>query len=148
MTRQLDTIFCDDIRQEVTHKHIYIGVYGTVMFVQSFPFTLNTLYVATRTFTDSRNPFETLTVSVLNGDDVLAEQSMDKEAYDASIQSGLFEGFDLDEDVTRVHVVQFIFSIDSLEILEPCFLKVHAQTESELLNGLGLKIAQLPESID
>lgn len=31
------TVFCDDVRQEVTGKMLFIGVYGSTAFVEKFP---------------------------------------------------------------------------------------------------------------
>ena len=44
IARQVSVMYCDDIRQEVTGKNIFIGCYSRDMLVSRFPFTIEKLF--------------------------------------------------------------------------------------------------------
>lgn len=71
--RQLDAIFCDDIRHEIGGKISLIGIYGPKLFVREFPAVLPKLCVMTKSSTLYTEPFKQLKIRVFKGAEVLAE---------------------------------------------------------------------------
>ena len=71
MDRYLQTIWCDDIRHEMSGKISYIGVYSSILFVPSFPITLPKLCVSIMLATSVAKPFEKLNIRILRDDDSL-----------------------------------------------------------------------------
>lgn len=55
---EFDAIFCDDIRQEVTNKHILIGVYASDMRVSQMPAVVPlSLWIRVRNLPNGRHAF-------------------------------------------------------------------------------------------
>lgn len=67
--RHLEIIYCDDIREEVGNKVSYMGVYAGEMTVPSVPVMLPKLCLAVKVSTDLADPFQSLEVRVVKGED-------------------------------------------------------------------------------
>lgn len=69
----VNTIYCDDVRQEVSGKQSFMGVYNSDMLLPSFPVTLPKLCVQV----SIRFPIDTAAkkavVRITNGDETMAE---------------------------------------------------------------------------
>ena len=64
ITRHLEVIFCDDIREEVGNKLSFMGVYSADLTVPVLPIVLNKLCIVVRAITNNSDPFESLNVSL------------------------------------------------------------------------------------
>jgi len=143
--RHVQTIFCDDIRQEVSGKISYIGVYSGVLFVKAFPATLPKLCIAVKVATPGDNPLKSLTLRVLKDDEQLQEIAVEEDQ--------LASASDLDSDLSdedknnRVQVTQFMLVFSPMQLDNPCTLRVLAQTENDELRGMALKVALAPPPI-
>lgn len=66
--RQLNVIYCDDVRQEVGNKQSFIGVYAADLIVDRLPATLPKFCVVAMLSTPIAQPFDNLRVRVLMGE--------------------------------------------------------------------------------
>lgn len=138
--RHLQSIFCDDIRHEVGGKLSYIGVYSTSLIVSAFPIILPKFCVSLRVLSPYQLPIESMTVKIIKDDEVLLQHSTSDEqlAKAASERSDTPD----DEQQDRVRVFQFMTTFSPIQFDGPCSLRVRAQTETEELRGLGLKVEE------
>lgn len=74
------SLFCDDVRAEVTGKQILIGVYGTHLFVQKFPHEMSRLVVFTRLMGDAGDPLKSLALKIYRDAAVIAELRLENVA--------------------------------------------------------------------
>jgi hypothetical protein len=131
ITRHLEVIFCDDIREEVGNKLSYMGVYSADLTVPVLPIVLNKLCIVVRAITNNSDPFESLNVSVLQGEDSaelintgpIALPVVNPDSKESSLQ-----------------VVQLTFMLTPYQIDKETTIKVKATTEREELSGANLRI--------
>lgn len=64
MTRHAHCIFCDDIRQEVGHKHTYVGVYNGELYLPMAPIVLAKLCVSSFATAQASEPIKALSMRV------------------------------------------------------------------------------------
>jgi hypothetical protein len=74
----LHAIFCDDVRQEVSGKMLYVGVYGSELYAPSFPLVMPKLAVLAHFANAPRDatgahPLTVQTISLRLDDEVLLE---------------------------------------------------------------------------
>ena len=133
--RQLEVIYCDDIRQEVGNKFSYMGVYSSELIVPSTPVLLPKLCIAVKVSTDIGDPFEALEARVVKvkGDD-------ETELLSTGALQLPTELYGLDDGVNRRFAVQLTFMLAPFQIDEETNLRVKAITEREELRGMGLRI--------
>ena len=131
ITRHLEVIFCDDIREEVGNKISFMGVYSADLTVPVLPIVLNKLCIVVRAITNNSDPFESLNVSVLQGDDSaelintgpIALPVVNPDSKESSLQ-----------------VVQLTFMLTPFQIDKETTIRVVATTEREELSGANLRI--------
>jgi hypothetical protein len=140
MDRQIQTVFCDDIRHEVGGKLSYIGVYSGVLFVPTFPATLSKFCLAMNVLTPADRPFATLAVRLLKDEDVLVEGTLDDAQLSAAVNVPADDVMAKD----RILALQSIIVFSPFVLEGPCTLRVRAETEEGELRGLGLRVEQAP----
>ncbi len=140
MDRQIQTVFCDDIRHELGGKLSYIGVYSGMLFVPTFPATLSKLCVAMTVLTPADRPFAKLTVRLLKDEDVLVEGTLDDAQLSAAVDLPTEDAMAKD----RILALQSIIVFSPFVLEGPCTLRVRAETEEGELRGLGLRVEQAP----
>ena len=136
INRHLQTIFCDDIRQEVSGKVSYIGVYSSYLFLKEFPVTLARLCVAVKVVTPVTQPFEALTIRILKDETVIQEVTLS----DDQIAQGNEATTTTEDDNQKCLTSHVTTAFSPIQFDAPCILRVRAQTEGEELKGLGLKV--------
>ncbi|HEN47124.1 MAG TPA: hypothetical protein ENI75_02030 [Mizugakiibacter sp.] len=140
MNRQVQTIFCDDIRQEVSGKTSYIGVYSDKMMVSQLPAFLPRLCVSVSAITPVNTPFRELAVHILKDDEVIANHKFDPSGI--AVFTAAIEAIPQDERADRLQVVRSVFIFSPIQIDAPCTLQVQVDTEEEQLRGMSLRIEQ------
>lgn len=130
--RHLEVIYCDDIREEVGNKFSYMGVYSGELVVARGAVVLPKLCVAVKAVTDIADPFETLVVRLVQGDDEVELVSTGPIVFQAG-PAGLLEG-------TTRQVTQLAFMLAPFQIDEESILRVKAVTEREELQSMALRI--------
>ena len=136
ITRHLEVIFCDDIREELGNKLSFMGVYSADMTVPVVPIILNNLCIVVRAITENSDPFESLKVSVFQGDDSVE-----------LISTGqiVLPDANLDSNKSPLQVIQLTFMLSPFQIDKEATIRVQAITEREELNSVGL-IVHVPQA--
>ncbi|MCL5802067.1 MAG: hypothetical protein M1283_06065 [Gammaproteobacteria bacterium] len=137
ISRHLEVIYCDDIREEVNHKFSYIGVYSGELIVQTAPVLLPKLCIGVKVVTDMDDPFETLEVRVVKvkGEDETELLSTGTTSPPTELPR---------PDGSALIVAQMHFTLIPFHIDEETSLRVKAITEREELRGIGLRIRIVP----
>ena len=133
--RHLETMFCDDVRQETSGKFIFVGVYSNDMVVSKFPVTLPKLCIQAKAVTFADDPFQELRIKTYIDDELIKSLAADLEPPDPR------KGPAVDE---RVHTNTMIFTVTDLTLEGPCVIRVRAQTEREEFRGLSLHVLERP----
>lgn len=136
-TRNLFTLFADDVRQEVGNKLTIVGIYQSQMLVPRFPLVLPKLAIVMAATTAENDPFEELVFEVLRDDTLLQDVSLSPEEIlvpFAQAQQGT-------EERTQVQCVAIL---GPLQIDAPCSLHTRLRTESGILRGASLQILHSP----
>jgi len=136
ITRHLEVIFCDDIREELGNKLSFMGVYSADMTVPVVPIILNKLCIVVRAITENYDRFESLKVSVFQGDDNVE-----------LISTGqiVLPDANLDSNKSPLQVIQLTFMLSPFQIDKETTISVQAITEREELNSVGL-IVHVPQA--
>jgi hypothetical protein len=136
ITRHLEVIFCDDIREELGNKLSFMGVYSADMTVPVVPIILNKLCIVVRAITENYDRFESLKVSVFQGDDNVE-----------LISTGqiVLPDANLDSNKSPLQVIQLTFMLSPFQIDKETTIRVQAITEREELNSVGL-IVHVPQA--
>jgi hypothetical protein len=142
ITRHVETLFCDDIRQEVGGKLSFIGAYSGVLFVVGFPVTLPRLCLFVKVVTPAADPLRTLTLRVLRDEEILQEITADEEQLAVACDS--VEDMTQEELDDRVLTANFVLVFSPIQFHGPGTLRVRVQTENGEMRGIALKIAQAP----
>lgn len=149
------TIFCDDVRMEISHKIIYIGVYqGAMMIHQAFPYKLPTFCFAVllQQRTEIFNPKVTLRIFLPGDPDDAASDAASivaemgehvsgaamKHADDVSDKAGIPQADR--KFVTMTATLQ----MQALEIKQPGLIKVRADIGENRYKLGGLSVVSPP----
>lgn len=141
--KQVQTIFCDDIRQEVGGKLTYVGAYSGSMLAEQFPIALPKFCIAVSLVVDAFPVDESVTICILRDAETLAEREVQARDLPGALNAaGSSDGTGSD----RVQILTSFFVFSPLQIDTPCLLRVRVKIGDEELKGLGLGVAQLPAS--
>ncbi len=138
--RHVETLFCDDIRHEISGKLSYIGVYSGGLFVPTFPVTLPKLCLSVKIVTPAEELLRSLSLRVLKDEETLQEIALDEKQLAAASESA--EEMTEEQKKERVHVAQFVLVFSPIQFEEPCILRIRVQTEDSELRGVSLKVNQ------
>lgn len=140
--RQIQMIFCDDVRQEVGGKLTYVGTYAGSMLVSAFQAVLSKFCVAITTVLDRFPDENEIALRVLRDKDVIAERILSRDELAGNRQADRDEAEPRDEAVVQVMTSLLVFM--AFEIEAPCTLRVRASIGKEVLRGVGLRILPMP----
>lgn len=137
--RQIDVLFCDDVRTEVGGKKSLMGIYVGDMQVPQFPTRVSKFCIFATVSTPVSLPFQSMKVRVLVGEKII----LDSEIPPAEIKKGQRPPTkdDVDEE-DPVYMATIELAVAQLEIKETTKVRVHVETESEILKGRALKVTQ------
>lgn len=124
--------FCDDVRHETGNKYSLMGCYGDELIIDKLPAALSKLCAQIRAITPIDRPFIKLIFRAFLLDDCIAEIDMPiSESTTHSSRPGVsYMG------------VMAIMAFSPLVILEPCHLRIEAETEDGILHGSRLFIRE------
>lgn len=134
MNRNIQTIFCDDIRHEIEGKISYIGVYNGTLFLPEFPATLPKLCLSIIALTSPKQPFLKLKLRVLHDDTEIFTGELDENQLSEITGDSSANGAD---DWLSLHSF-VVFSPFSIETSGK--IRVIVETEQGDLLGQCLKI--------
>jgi hypothetical protein len=140
--RHVETLFCDDIRHEVSGKISFIGVYSGGLFVPAFPVTLPKLCLSVKIVTRVDKPLQELNLRVLRDDEPLQEIVLDEEQLAAASVSAV--EMTEEQQKEQVQIAQFMLVFSPIQFNKPCTLRVLVQTEDGEMRGMDLKVDQAP----
>ena len=135
MMRQIDVIYCDDIREEVGNKVSYMGIYAGELRVPAAPVILGKLCIAVRIHAPIAQPIESLEVRVV-------KERMGVEIGEV-LATGVIEhpaDFTVDEEASTKILTQLHFMLQPFQIEDSFEIRVKAKTESEELVSGALRI--------
>jgi hypothetical protein len=143
--RQLESIYCDDVRMEIAGKMSFIGVYNGAMWVANFPATLPKFCIVFKAVIPVEKPIDSLTVRVLRDEQTIGEMKFDnlqESARSVSDDHSL-------EGLEKVVSIQNAFAFSPFVIEAPCIIRLRAITsDGDELKGLALSICSPPEGLD
>ncbi len=140
--RHVETLFCDDIRQEVANKISFIGAYSSSLLVHDFPIVLPKLCLAVKVIAPADEPINSMKLRVLQNDDTLQEIDFDKQQLTAASDAAEDDG---DMPLRgRKQVTQFMLVFSPIRFDSACNLKVRVEADGEVLRGIGLKVDRAP----
>lgn len=128
--------FCDDIRQEIGNKFSLIGCYGDQMIIDKLPATLPKFGIVVKVFTGTDRPFSHLLVRALMNDEILAELEIP-----VATATDLFQNIASTTDLGRVGL-QAILVLSPLVVVEPCKIRIEAETEEGIIRGSYIMIRE------
>jgi len=140
ISTHIETIFCDDIRQEINGKVSFIGTYAGSLFVNEFPATLPKLCLSIRTVNPLSEPLESLHLKVFLDDELLKEIVLDSQQLVAEkeiIEKRIEEGEDLSD---KVQMNNFLMFFSPFQIDNECTIRVRSVMNGEEFKGIGLLI--------
>jgi len=139
MKRYAYSIFCDDIRNEVNGKASFMGVVGSLLYVNTFPCVLPKLCILITAMTDNENPFRELSFKVLVDDESAFDVKLGPEEVKQLYQNqGLI-------DDPKGFAAQVMVTISPLNLEKPCKIKVVVMADDENIECAGLQISLAPE---
>lgn len=147
IARQVQTVFCDDIRQEVNGKLSLIGVYGGNMLVPAFPVIIPKLCLLVKILAPADDPINSMTVRVLRNDEVLQEINIDEDQLNAAIPPNKDESDSKDRG-SRVQSAQLILIYSPIQFDDPSKIRVRVQTDKDELRGLALEVGLVETPAD
>lgn len=130
--RQIETLYCDDVRKEAGNRMSYMGVYDSEMIVPSFPVAIQILHVVVTVKTPKERPFKRLELVFKSGESVLAHVRLPEEQLAAQFNPP-------DREFAEI-VIRFIISFNSIVVRESSDIGVTAITEEGELLGNRLQI--------
>ena len=139
IARHCEAIYCDDVRQEVSGKLTFVGVYSGNMIVVRTPTALPKLCVFVKIITPIGEPLGTHTVQVLHDDKVIGELRNDGSTLER----------DTPNDATHA-IRSVVITVSPFEVTDEGQVKVRVVLEdgSELAApALRIEVAA-PPSVD
>ena len=146
--RFVETIYCDDVREELGGKVSYIGVYKSALVVNDFPALLPKFFVLVNVQAPATDPIHSLVVSIYKDDELVEQVEMEKEEFQKFVTAS--ESWTDDEKSTRIQSVNATIHFSPLVFENECILRVRAETEREEIPGRSLRIVRMqsPESLE
>ncbi len=141
--RHVETLFCDDIRQEVAGKVSFIGVYSSNLFVQGFPVVLPKLCLAVKLVAAADDQMDRIRLHVLKDEELVREMIVDEQQLAAA--SDTAEDGPNDAESHQFQVTQFFVVFSPMHFESPCTLRVRMQVDDQEMHGVGLAVAKSPD---
>jgi hypothetical protein len=143
ITPSAHIIYCDDIRQEITGKLIYIGVYTGVMFLPSFPITIPQLYVQGNIRIPLSLTAKRGCLSALMGEEELERLEFDMPPGPTEEQ---IEKLTTQPDSDIVGTMMHNFFLSNLNVEEPTSIRMRVEIDGVRIPSAPLKILQAPQN--
>lgn len=136
-------IYCDSIREELSGKTTFVGVYGSALLVPSFPAVLPELNIKITAWTSYANPFRKIVVRLLKDDQIIAEAPMPPKDLEAILESAVGNTKVTSESRMYVHSV---IRISPLSLESKGVLRARVETEEGELRAGALAIGLAAEA--
>lgn len=137
MPRQLEVIFCDDVRTETHNKISFMGVYGGALLVERFPAALSKLCIVPSLSTPLDQPFKELAFVILAGEKEVGRVQLPSDAMETA-QSDL--GAEPMSEKARGLLFRSVITIAPFACEAPTVLQVDAIVDGERVEGPRLRV--------
>lgn len=145
MNRKFDCVFADDIRNEVGGRHSIIGVYNTVLSLDSAQTLIPKLAISLSCYTDFDHPFKQLFIMVMLDDAVISQNELPAEFLEKSFSENkkLIQDSGVSLD-TQFYKATANIHLNPLVIKQQAILKVVvvADGEEKTIGNLILRVPQ------
>ncbi len=138
--QHVETIYCDDIRNEVGNKLSLMGIYSSELFTRNFPLTLPTFCIVVKIVSFTHEKLPPMVVKILIDDEVFREETLievrNTKATENNEKSILLPA----------KSSYLIFKIVNLQLENECAIRVRVFVEGkdEPLKGLALNVLKAP----
>lgn len=144
MNRKFDCLFADDIRNEIGGKHSIIGVYNTVLSLDTAETLIPKLAVSLNCHTDFDHPFKQLFIMIMLDDAVISQNELPAQFLEKSFS----ENKKMIEDAgvplsTQMYKATANIHLNPLVIKQQAVLKVVVVADGEEIN-VGNLILRVP----
>jgi hypothetical protein len=99
------------------------------------------LCLALNVMTPASEPFRSLSLSVLKNEELIAQPILDEAQLTEACEAAVTANADMASPLP-VLMANFLFIFSPFILEGPCLLQVRAETESEELQGIALRIEQ------
>lgn len=144
MNRKFDCIFADDIRNEIGGKHSIIGIYNSVLSLETAQSLIPKLAISLNCHTDFDHPFKQIFVLVMLDDSVISQNELPPEFLEKSFNESkkllLESGISLD---SRFYKATVNIHLNPLVIKQPSRLNVVVIADGEE-NKVGSLLLRVP----
>lgn len=138
MNPHIETIFCDDIRDEVNGKVSYIGTYNANLFAKEFPITLPKFCIALKIVLPLDYEFKNIELNVFKDEDTLIQANIDESQLEAYSQ--LVKDIKDEDRENRIFTFQTRIIASPFLIESESILRVRAKIDENEFRGAGLTI--------
>ncbi|MFZ5936617.1 DUF6941 family protein [Pseudomonas sp. HS6-2] len=141
MTRFAYSVFCDDIRNEINNKISMMGIFGSLMYLQTFPSVLPKLCAVITVSTPADKLFQSVSFKGTMDGNVIFDISLDEAQITEMRQNvGLIE-------VPKVIEAKAVVVLSPLHLSGPTKIHVTVVADGEEIECSGLQISQPPEGM-
>lgn len=137
--RHIETLFCDDIREEASGKLLLIGVYSDNMLVKRFPANLPGLCISVKVVTPVDAPLSSLRIEVMLGERSLHELKVAPADLDDAAR--VADAMHRTGSGPQFQLGHFMIRLGPLKIEQESIVSVHAHCDGEVLYGIPLRIS-------
>lgn len=130
--RYLETLYCDEVREEKNGKLLFIGAYMGDMLVQEIPAVLQKLVIYVKLVSDIKSPFEFIKLRAEFDGAIIASGDIDKEELSATMPQNI-------DGKTRF-IATFFLVIAPFFIEKEGMLEVYAETDTGKVRGIPLQV--------
>jgi hypothetical protein len=148
MNPHVETIFCDDIREEKTGKISFIGTYSSHLFARDFPITLSKFCINVKVVIPLEYSFEDLVFKVYKDEEEMIQAKADESELEIFFEQAKISNKDKDKENNRIYAFQIRIVVSPFQIENECVLRVHAEIDNEIFCGAGLTLGKAKEVSD
>lgn len=146
MYPHVETIFCDDIRDEVNGKVSYIGTYNANLFAKEFPITLPKFCIAVKIILPLDYPFDKIELNIYKDEDVIIQANIDESQLETYFQQ--VKEIKEKDKKNRLFAFQIRIIASPFQLENKCTLRVRAKIDKNEFRGAGLSIEKVKEAND
>jgi len=141
MTRFAYSVFCDDLRSEVNNKISMMGIFGSLMYLQTFPSVLPKLCAVITASTPVDQPFKSISFKGTMDGNVIFDISMNESQITEMRQSASFI------DDPKFFEAKAMVVLSPLHLTNPTRIHVTVLADGQEIECGGLQISKSPEDM-
>lgn len=143
MSRSFNTIFCDDVREEVNGKMTIVGSFNRYLYVESLPIVIPKFCIILQTYSDGDDLLKNFKITIKQNDEEITTQEVD-----ASSINGLSPK---DEALPKNSYIptytQSVFIVSPLQADKRLVIDIYIEADGETYRAPGLIIDKAPAGV-